>query len=161
VDDAPPLHAALEPLAFLLGTWRGNGSGKYPRIDDFEYGEEVRFWHYGRPVLLYSQRTWSLGSGAPMHSESGFWRPAGDGAVEVVLAHAFGIAEIDEGTLEGTTVRLRSRSLESSPTANEVEAVARTLTVTGDVLTYELEMAFGANELQPHLEARLERVAGA
>ncbi|MDQ4125856.1 MAG: heme-binding beta-barrel domain-containing protein [Actinomycetota bacterium] len=56
--DARPLHDALRPLAFLLGTWRGAGAGKYPGIDDFEYGEETRFWHYGRP-------------GAELHREEG------------------------------------------------------------------------------------------
>lgn len=159
MDEAPGLHPALEPLAFLIGTWRGRGAGRYPRIDDFEYGEEVRFWHYGRPLLAYSQRTWSLGSNAPMHSEMGYWRPAGAGAVEVVLAHAFGIAEIQEGTVDGESITLRSKSLTSTATANRVDAVGRTFTVSGDVLAYELHMAFGESELQPHLSGKLERVA--
>lgn len=159
MTDATGLHPALEPLAFLVGTWRGAGSGRYPRIDDFEYGEEVRFWHYGRPVLAYSQRTWALSSEAPMHTEMGYWRPAGEGRVEVVLAHAFGIAEVQEGAVDGTRIELRSRSLTSTTTANRVEALTRTFTCAGDELSYEVHMAFGENELQPHLEARLERVA--
>lgn len=150
-----PLHDALRPLAFLLGTWRGEGAGKYPGIDDFTYGEETRFWHYGRPVLAYAQRTWSLGSGAPMHSEMGFWRPG----VEAVLSHAFGITEVLEGTVEGQTLTMRSRSLTSTGTAKHVEAVARTIEVSGDVLTYDVQMAFGDHELQPHLRAELKRVA--
>ncbi len=153
----PPLHEALRPLAFLLGTWRGKGAGKYPGIDAFEYGEESRFWHYGRPVLAYSQRTWSPSSGAPMHSETGFWRPAG-GAIEVVLAHAFGITEILRGAVDGQKIALQSESLTSTPTAKRVEAVARTLEVAGDALTYVVEMAFGEHGLQPHLRATLERV---
>ena len=156
--DAPPLHDALRPLAFLLGTWRGSGAGKYPGIDDFEYGEESRFWHYGRPVLAYAQRTWSVASGAPMHSEMGFWRPAGDG-IEVVLSHAFAITEILTGEVEGERLTLRSRSLTSAPTAKTVAAVARTIEVAGDELTYDVQMAFGDHELQPHLRAELKRVA--
>jgi hypothetical protein len=150
------IHDALRPLAFLLGTWRGTGAGKYPGIDDFEYAEEARFWHYGRPVLAYSQRTWAPASGAPMHSEMGFWRMT-PGGVEVVLAHAFGITEILSGSVEGQTVALRSRTLESAPTAKRVEAVGRQLEVAGETLTYEVEMAFGDNALQPHLAASLER----
>jgi hypothetical protein len=157
VDEHPPLHRALEPLAFLIGTWRGTGSGRYPKIEDFEYVEEARFWHYGRPVLAYSQRTWSPASGAPMHSEMGYWRPAGAGGVEVVLAHAFGIVEIQDGRVDGGRITLASKSLTSAPTANQVEALSRTFVVEGDVLTYEVHMAFGDHDLQPHLEARLER----
>jgi hypothetical protein len=159
VDAHPPLHRALEPLAPLVGTWRGTGSGRYPGIEDFGYGEEVRFWHYGRPVLAYSQRTWSPGSGAPMHSEMGYWRPVGEGGVEVVLAHAFGIVEIQDGRIDGGRITMSSRSLTSAPTANRVEAVSRAFVVEGDVLAYELHMAFGDEELQPHLAARLDRVS--
>lgn len=156
MDGTPDLHEALRPLEFLLGTWRGSGAGKYPGIDDFEYGEETRFWHYGRPVLAYSQRTWATASGAPMHSEMGFWRPAG-GGIEVVLAHAFGITEVLSGHAEGQTITLQSGSLASAPTAKRVEAVARTIDVAGGVLSYDVRMAFGEHELQPHLRATLER----
>ena len=157
MDASPTLHDALQPLAFLLGTWRGTGAGHYPGIDDFEYREETTFSHYGRPVLAYTQRTWSV-SGAPMHSEMGFWRPAGGPAlVEVVMSHAFGITEILEGTLEGQKLTLRSTSLASTGTAKRVDAVTRTLEVSGDTLTYDVGMAFGEHELQPHLSATLER----
>jgi THAP domain-containing protein 4 len=158
VDDAARLHDALRPLEPLLGTWRGTGAGKYPGIDDFEYAEEVRFWHYGRPVIAYSQRTWSPATGAPMHSEMGFWRPAGEG-LEVVLAHAFGISEVLEGRLEGPRVSLMSASLTSAATAKRVEAVSRVYELAGDVLTYDVQMAFGEHELQPHLTAKLNRAA--
>lgn len=156
--DTPPLHDALRPLAFLLGTWRGSGGGHYPGIDDFEYSEETRFWHYGRPVLAYAQRTWSPESRAPMHSETGFWRPAADG-VEAVLAHAFGITEVLSGTIDGQKMTLASVSLASTPTAKRVEAVARTIEVSGAVLSYDVQMAFGEHELQPHLKAKLTRSA--
>lgn len=160
MDTSPPLHDALRPLAFLLGAWRGTGAGKYPGIDDFEYREETAFWHYGRPVLAYAQRTWSLASGAPMHSEMGFWRPAGGpGVVEVVLAHAFGITEILEGTIDGQGLTLRARNLSSAGTAKHVEGASRTLEVSEDTLTYEMSMAFGEHELQSHLRATLQRDA--
>ena len=157
---APRLHEALEPLYFLVGTWRGTGEGHYPTINDFTYEEETRFWHAGKPFLFYFQRTWARDTGEARHTEMGYWRPKDDGVLEVVLAHSLGISEIDEGTIEDRKITLRSTSLVSTPTAKTVEALGRTFEESDDVLTYELTMAFEDNELQPHLSAELKRVTG-
>lgn len=157
--DEPALHPDLEPLGWLLGTWRGRGAGQYPTIDDFEYGEEARFWHVGRPVLLYAQRTWAPSNEAPMHSEMGYWRMADGGRVEVVLAHAFGIAEVEEGTVTGTRAELLSKTLTPTATAKHVDALARTFEVADDVLTYAVDMAYDGHELQRHLEGELKRIS--
>ncbi len=64
-------------MAFLLGTWRGQGKGEYPTVESFLYEEEVRFWDIGKPFLAYTQRTWDPANGTPRHGEMGYWRPAG------------------------------------------------------------------------------------
>jgi hypothetical protein len=155
--DEVSAHPLLQPVAFLIGTWTGEGKGEYPSIEPFSYGEEVRFWHVGRPWLGYSQRTWNLDNNAPMHSEMGYWRPQEDGSIEVVLAHAFGIVEVQEGTVTGTRVELKSKDLVSTSTAKEVSGLARTIEVDGDRLTYEVAMAYGEHPLQSHLTAELRR----
>jgi THAP4-like, heme-binding beta-barrel domain len=99
---APPLHPELEPLAGLLGTWRGGGAGEYPTISPFRYGEEVRFWHVGKPFLAYAQQPWSLEDGRPLHAETGYWRAEPGGAVELVLAHPTGILDLDGDRLTYT-----------------------------------------------------------
>lgn len=155
---APPLHPALLPLSFLLGTWRGEGVGGYPSIQDFRYGEEVVFSHTGKPVLHYSQRTWLLDDGAPSHAEAGYWRPQPDGSLEVVLAHPTGIAEIYVGTVTGTRIELTTDVVVRTSSAADVGALARLFGLVEGKLMYAVDMAAGEHPLQPHLSATLERV---
>lgn len=156
--DAEPVVEQLEPLAFLLGTWRGSGKGHYPTIDDFAYEEEATFTHTGRPFLVYLQKTWDPETHRPMHSETGFLRMLPDGRVEAVISHAFGIAEVSEGTVDGGAIETTSHSLSSTGTAKSVEVVSRRMEVTDDELHYEIGMAFGGHPLQGHLQATLKRV---
>lgn len=158
MDETAP-HKALDSLAFLLGTWRGEGKGDYPNIADFTYREETSFWHAGKPWLGYLQRTWSLEDDTPMHSEAGYWRPTKEGAVEVVLAHAFGLTEVQTGTVRGTRVEVASTSIMATPSAKQVSRLLRTVEVAGDVLTYEVQMAYGDVALQRHLGAELRRIS--
>ena len=151
------LHPALEPLADFIGTWRGSGRGEYPNVDDFNYEEEVTFTNTGRPLLFYVQRTWNPVSGAPMHSEAGYWRPQEDGGIEVILAHSLGVGEVSEGTAAPGRINVESTTLVSSSTAKQITALARDLRIEDDILTYELKMAYGDVPLQHHLGAELRR----
>jgi hypothetical protein len=154
---APPLHPEAQPLAGLLGTWQGEGAGEYPTISPFRYGEELRFWHVGKPFLAYAQRTWSLDDGRPLHAESGYWRAKPGGAVELVLAHPTGIVEVQEGRMVGGRIELRSTTLALTATAKEVTAVTRLFELDGDRLGYTLAMAAVGQPLQHHLAAELQR----
>jgi hypothetical protein len=153
----PALHPSLEPVAWLLGTWTGEGEGFYPTIESFGYREESRFWHSGKPLISYLQRSWSLDDGTPLHSEAGFWRPQEDRTIELVLAHGFGVAEVSEGRVEGRRIEVTSRSLTRSSSANRVESVRRVVMLEGDDLTYDIAMAAAEQPLQGHLKARLHR----
>jgi hypothetical protein len=157
-DPTPPLHPDLHRLAGLLGTWRGEGAGEYPTITPFRYGEEVRFWHAGKPFLAYSQRTWSLDDGRPLHAESGYWRPRPDGGVEVVLAHPTGIVELQAGRVEGGRFELASTLVAGTASAKQVTALARRFELDGDRLAYTLAMAAVGQPLRHHLAAELHRV---
>jgi THAP4-like, heme-binding beta-barrel domain len=152
------LHEALRPLAGFIGTWRGEGRGFYPTVEDFLYNEEATFGHIGKPFLVYGQRTWSP-EGTPLHSETGYWRAVGGGRIEIVLAHPLGIAELSEGTIRQNGVEARSSNLASSATAKEVTALTRSYSLEGDRLTYYLGMAAVGLPLGGHLEAVLERVS--
>lgn len=153
------INPDLQQLAFLLGTWRGEGKGSYPTIEPFSYVEEVTFDHVGKPFLTYAQRTHHPAKGFPMHAEAGYWRSVAPGRVEVVLAHPFGIVEIQEGTVEGGRVALASKAVVSTSTAKEVTQLSRTFVVEGDRLSYEVHMSAVGEPLQLHLTATLERVS--
>ena len=71
---SPELHADVVSLAFLLGTWRGEGTGMYPTIEPFDYTETLTFDHVGDAWLSYLQESWSP-EGEPLHFERGFVRP--------------------------------------------------------------------------------------
>jgi hypothetical protein len=152
----PALHPDVTPLAFLLGIWVGEGQTMYPTIETVDYGEEIRFWHVGKPWLGYAQRTWALDDGRPLHSELGYWRPQQDGRVELVLAHPTGLTEIDEGTVTGTTLELASTSVQRTSTAKDVTALLRRYEAHGHLLTYSVTMAAVGQPLQLHLRAELE-----
>jgi hypothetical protein len=148
------LPPVLEPLAFLLGTWHGEGQGRYPTIEDFTYREETQFVWPGKPVVAYQQRTWVPPDGLPSHAEVGYLRPAPGGA-ELVLAHPSGVVEVSGGTVTGTRLELVSLAVLTTPTAKAVTEVRRTYERRGDALWYRLEMAAVGKPLDFHLEAEL------
>ena len=157
MDDENAPHGDLAPLAFLLGTWRGEGVGGYPTMESFRYGEEVTFRHNGKPFLAYTQKTWALDDGRPLHAETGYWRPRPDGAVEVVLAHPTGIVEIYYGTVTGQRVEIATDVVARTTSAKEVTALKRLYGLVEGKLMYAVDMAAVGEPLQSHLSATLER----
>ena len=159
--DLPEL---VQPFAWLIGTWRGEGVGGYPSIEqDFPYGEEITFACPGKPLLTFTSRSWALDDGRPLALQTGFWRPTSPTEVEVVLTVASGLVEILYGTLvdgsSGVHVELHSDVIARTATAKEVTADKRMYAVRGGKLMYAQEMAaVGVKELHPHLSAALDRV---
>ena len=151
---APRRRAAL---GFLLGTWSGEGAGRYPTIEDFAYTETVTFGHVGKPFLAYGQRTARIPDGFPLHAESGYWRSTGPGRVELVLAHPTGIVEVQEGSLDGRRLELRSTSDLEDGDGQGGHRGRAVFEVDGDVLRYTVRMAAVGQPLTHHLAAELHR----
>lgn len=151
------VNPIVEPIAFLLGTWRGSGKGVYPTIADFEFEEELTFWHPGGAWLAHIQKTNSTDDGRPLHSEMGYWRPKEDGIVELVISHSFGVVELAMGRTDATTLEFHSEKFMQAPTAVSIDRVVRRFRVDEDELHYEVDMEFGGHPMQHHLRATLQR----
>jgi hypothetical protein len=161
---AAELPGLVRPFGWLLGRWRGEGVGGYPTIDggDFPYGQEVTFTCPGKPLIAYSSRSWSLADDRALSLETGFWRPTGDGELEVVLTLASGLVEILYGGLvdgpAGEHLEIESDLIGHTATAKQVDKDKRMYAVRGGKLMYAMEMAAMGQPLQPHLSAALDRV---
>jgi hypothetical protein len=164
--EGPDLHPALLPFLPLVGVWRGTGQGGYPTLpEDFHYGQQVRFAHDGRPFLHYEAQSWLVGPDGevirPAAREVGWWRPGDGTTFEVLLAHPTGFAEIYYGTAKTTTQwELSTDLVARTQTAKDVTGNHRLYGIVEGDLLYAVDMAAVGQPLQPHLSARLSRVAG-
>lgn len=155
------LHADLMPMAWLLGTWHGSGKGDYPTIDAFGYDQEIIFAHDGRPFMHYFSRTWITDDDGervrPGALETGFLRPGVDGAIELVLAHPTGYAEVWYGQIEGARITLATDLVARTATAKEYTAGQRMYGLVDGDLMYAIDMAAEGQEMQSHLWGQMKR----
>ena len=161
-DQDAPVHPDLAPLAFLLGRWEGAGVVGYPTIESANFGQEITFSHNGKPFLSYVSRTWRLDEeghiGAPLATESGFWRPQPDNKLEVMMAHPTGIVEIYLGQVSGTRIDLATDVVARTESAKEYTAGRRLYGLIGEDLGWAYDMAAVGQPLQSHMSAQLKRV---
>jgi hypothetical protein len=147
--------------------WRGRGRGGYPTIEDFDYAQEIRISHDGRPFLHYEARAWIIDAdGKPIRPggrESGWWRPAqGGDEIEAILTTPTGIMELYLGKVEANPPRIEMVTdfVARTSTAKEVTAGHRLYGIVDKALLYAQDMAAMGEGLTPHLSARLIRVGG-
>lgn len=158
-SDLPP---ALLPLAWLIGRWEGAGVVGYPTIDSVNFGQEIVVSNDGRPFLEWQSRTWLLDDEGkqvrPLATELGFWRPAGEGEVELLLTHPTGIVEMYHGTIEPAKIEVRTDGVIRSPLAKEYNAGHRLYGLVESQLMWAMDMAAMGQPLQSHASAQLKRV---
>ena len=159
----------LRPLSWLVGTWVGVGTGQYPTIDDFRFGQEVVFATDGRPFLSYHSRSWLLDDAGervrPLASESGYWRPRPDNGIELVLAHPMGYAEVWVGSQEvtgitdaritGARATLRTDVVARTQSAKDYSAGERLYGLVDGRLLWTFDMTAVRQSMGNHLAASL------
>ncbi len=155
------LHPDCAPVAWLLGTWQGNGHGDYPTIEPYQFGQELIFTHDGRPFFHYMSRAWIVDEEGEFvrdaAMETGFLRCPEPGKVEFLLSHNIGFSEVWYGAAEGGKLELQTDAVARTESAKEYVAGHRLYgNVEGDLL-YAFDMAAVGQPLQPHTWARLRR----
>jgi hypothetical protein len=157
------LHPNLQPYAFLLGTWKGEGRGFYPTIDDFTFSETLTFDAIpGKPFFRYEQKT--MGPDGPMHTELGFLRPTGEGRLEFILAQPMGQTELLTGHAREEEYFLvldfTESTIVNSGSAKKVDTTTRNYTFNGDrtAVTARFHMGAVRQPLQEHLVSELTKV---
>ena len=159
----PNIHPNCAPLAWLIGTWAGNGHGEYPTIDDFQFGQEVLFQQDGRPFIHFMSRSWIVDAQGnhvrEAAQETGFIRPQEDRTLEVVMAHNTGFVEIWHGELHEEQPRFEivSDTVARTGTAKEYAGGKRLYGYVNGDLLYAFDMAAMGQPLQPHTHAQLKR----
>ena len=159
----PNIHPNCAPLAWLIGTWAGNGHGEYPTIDDFQFGQEVLFQQDGRPFIHFMSRSWIVDAQGnhvrEAAQETGFIRPQEDRTLEVVMAHNTGYVEIWHGELHEEQPRFEivSDTVARTATAKEYAGGKRLYGYVNGDLLYAFDMAAMGQPLQPHTHAQLKR----
>ncbi len=155
------LHPDCGPVAWMLGTWRGNGHGDYPTIEAFEYGQELIFTHDGRPFFHYMARAWIVDEDGEQCATPPS-RPAS--CAVAPRARWSSCSRTTPASPRSGTARRRAASsscatdaIARTESAKEVTAGHRLYgNVEGDLL-YAYDMAAVGQPLQPHLWARLQR----
>lgn len=167
------LPEQILPLSWLLGQWRGVGTGQYPTIDDFQFGQEISFSCDGRPFIAMHSRSWILDENGnqvrPGATESAYFRPRPDNEFEALFSHPSGYAEVWHGRV--TIADIRNAVITRASLEMTTDSVMRTasakeyvgghrlygLVPDGD-LAWTFDMAAMGEPLGNHLAAKLKRV---
>jgi hypothetical protein len=157
----PDLHPLCVPLAFLLGSWEGEGVVEYPTIQRRLFEQSIEFAQNGKPFLHYTSRTWELDVEGnrlrPLAMETGFWRPGEDGVLEVLLTHPTGFLEAMEGQVHGPRIEIATRKVVKVESAKDYRRGHRMYGLVDGRLMWVYEMEAMGQPLQPHISAELKR----
>ena len=167
------LPEELLPLSWLLGQLVGVGTGQYPTIEDFRFGQELSFTCDGRPFIAMNSRSWILDADGnrerPGAMESAYFRPRPDNEFEALFIHPTGytevwhgkvtVSEIQEATITRASLEMNTDSVMRTSSAKEYLGGQRLygLAPDGD-LAWTFDMAAVGEPLGNHLAAKLKRV---
>ena len=174
------LAPEVYPLAWLVGTWRGEGVVAYPGIEEATFSQELVVTSDGGPYLAYSSAIRLVevpddasgldGEPAPAAvwaSESGYWRvpperpddvPPGRHPVELLVADPSGHVAVYVGAVGNGRIDLVSDLVARTATGADVTAGRRLYGLVNGELMWAHDLAAFGQPLQSYASARLSRV---
>lgn len=174
------LAPEVYPLAWLVGTWRGDGLLAYPGVEESAFRQELVVGSDGGPYLSWRSTWWlvlppddagGLGGPDPLgpvwSAESGWWRvppaPVGDPAtakrpVELLVADPSGHVAIYVGSVGEGRIDLASDLMAHTETGAQVAAETRLYGLVEGELMWAHDLAAFGHPLQSYASARLARV---
>lgn len=175
------LAPEVYPLAWLVGTWRGEGVVAYPGIDEAAFTQEITVSSDGGPYLRYSSTIRLVeapddasalegeaesGDGAVWASEAGYWRvpperpddvPEGRHPVELLVSDPSGHVAVYVGAVGNGRIDLVSDLIARTATGAEVTAGRRLYGLVNGELMWAHDLAAFGHPLQSYASARLSR----
>ena len=162
----------LDPLRWLEGKWKGEGTGGFPTMDDFSFEDEMYFktnaeGYTNEPIIHFEEvaRVRENEELVFKHWETGYFKPAKNASIQFYNCHNTGRIEIIYGYFK--SVDEQAKSFEIVFNSNDVRndegtAVMRSsqriFTLKGDTLHYSLDMSTeDIEEMTHHLEVSLRR----
>ncbi|XP_014674021.1 PREDICTED: THAP domain-containing protein 4-like [Priapulus caudatus] len=160
-SSAPPIHAVVKPLSWILGRWLGKaGSCTYPTMKDVKYDEEIVFSHIGQPNIHFVATSCLPDSKRVLHRETGFIRmnPTSN-QLAFISAHNNGVAYVEEGTHSDRELSVASSSVQRVIWGKEpsVRKTSRTFRRDGDVMEQVMHLETSEQSLTEHLRVTYQR----
>ena len=160
IDDS--VNQQLLGLAWLLGTWEGEGNVSWPGLGEDHFGQRIDFSSNGLRYIHYISQTYLLDDDGhparPFTMETGFWFPHDDATLDVVLADADGWVENYTGTIHGTKIELISDVVARIKTADEpYTGGSRLYGNVNEALMWTWDCATTDVPLQPFMWATLHQ----
>jgi hypothetical protein len=125
----------------------------------FDYLDSWEIVDVGKPFLSFVEKT--SRDGTPAHTESGYLRFVDDdGGLEIVAALPTGQTELGTGlacTDGDDMVVTTDAEVHNTGTAKQVSRIVRRFRLSGDVLTYEMDMEWSGGPYEQHLTSTLHR----
>lgn len=180
LPDPEGLAPEVYPLAWLLGTWRGEGVVDYPGIDEATFTQEIVIASDGGPYLSYTSTirlvvappdTAALEDEPPApvwQTESGYWRipperPTDWGLteeqhpVELLVADPSGHVALYIGAVGKGRIDLVSDAIVRAASGAEVSAGKRLYGLVNGELMWAHDIAAFGHPMQSYASGRLAR----